>query len=69
MDCFKDAKDWMAFNFLNLKEDKTEVIVFGPSLTYDIPPPLDLGPLQPLVRPIVTNLGIMILNLTNRHTM
>lgn len=29
--CLEDIKDWMALNFLNFNEKKTEVMVFGPS--------------------------------------
>ena len=30
LECLKDVKAWMAFNFLNLNEEKTEVMVFVP---------------------------------------
>jgi len=43
LECLKDIKAWMASNFLNCNEDKTDVIVFGPSFASDI---LDLGYLQ-----------------------
>uniref|UniRef100_UPI0037E9C4DB B-cell receptor CD22-like n=1 Tax=Semicossyphus pulcher TaxID=241346 RepID=UPI0037E9C4DB len=40
-----------------LNEDKTEVMVFGPSRGCDVPP-IDLGSLQSYVKPIVTNLDV-----------
>ena len=46
--------------FLNVNESKTEVIVFGPS-SRDLPP-LDLGPLQPYLKPMVTSLGVKLDN-------
>ncbi|CAJ1061240.1 RNA-directed DNA polymerase from mobile element jockey [Xyrichtys novacula] len=30
-DCLKDIKAWLSFNFLSLNENKTEVMLFGPS--------------------------------------
>lgn len=49
--CLNEVKDWLSSNFLNLNENKTEVIVFGK------PKHIDLG-----VPPssCVKNLGVMI---------
>lgn len=47
----------MAFNFLNLNEEKTEVMVFGPSGACGVSS-IDLGSLRPYVKPVVTNLGV-----------
>lgn len=30
LDCLEDVKAWMALNFLNINEEKTEVTGFGP---------------------------------------
>ena len=43
LDCLKDIKAWMALNFLNFNDSKTEVMVFRPSAARDISS-LDLGP-------------------------
>ena len=47
----------MALNFLNFNDSKTEVMVFRPSAARDISS-LDLGPLQPFLKPVVTDLGV-----------
>ena len=57
LECPKDVKAWMAFNFLNLNEEKTEVMVFGPSWACGVSS-IDLGSMQPNVKPIVTNLAV-----------
>lgn len=54
--CLNDIKAWMALNFLNFNEKKTEVMVFGPSGSCEAPP-VDLGPLALYVKPTVSNLG------------
>ena len=54
--CLEDIKAWMALNFLNFNEKKTEVMVFGPSGLCE-PPPVDLGPLAEFTKPTVLNLG------------
>ena len=36
--CLEDIKAWMALNFLNFNEKKTEVMVFGPSGSCEPPP-------------------------------
>ena len=55
--CLVDIKAWMALNFLNLNESKTEIIVFRPSVAANISD-LALGPLEPYLKPTVTNLGV-----------
>uniref|UniRef100_A0A4W5Q8G8 Reverse transcriptase domain-containing protein n=1 Tax=Hucho hucho TaxID=62062 RepID=A0A4W5Q8G8_9TELE len=57
LDCFYDIKAWMALNFLHFNESKTEVMIFRPSSSTGASQ-LDLGPLTPYVKPMVTNLGV-----------
>ena len=54
--CLDDIKTWMALNFLNFNEKKTEVMVFGPHSSCN-PPSVDLGPLAQYTKPTVSNLG------------
>ncbi|XP_034562467.1 uncharacterized protein LOC117829052, partial [Notolabrus celidotus] len=54
--CLEDIKAWMALNFLNFNEKKTEVMVFGPSGPCELPP-VDLGPLAVYFKSKVSNLG------------
>lgn len=63
LECFKDIKAWMASDFFNLNENKTEVIIIGPSGIPDVRN-LDLGILEPFVKVTVMNLGfkLVILN-------
>lgn len=56
LECLKDIRAWLALNFLNFNEKKTEVIIFGPNGPGV--PPSDLGPLAWCVKSIVTNLGV-----------
>ena len=56
--CLDDIKAWMALNFLNFNEKKTEVMVFGPNGSCEPLPPVDLGPLASYVKPTVSNLGV-----------
>uniref|UniRef100_A0A669ET81 Reverse transcriptase domain-containing protein n=1 Tax=Oreochromis niloticus TaxID=8128 RepID=A0A669ET81_ORENI len=56
LESLKDIRAWLALNFLNFNEKKTEVIIFGPSGPGV--PPSDLGPLTSCVKPIVTSLGV-----------
>lgn len=55
--CLKDVKAWLASNFLNFNNRKTEVMVFTPSDSH-VFLPADLGPLELFVKPTITNLGV-----------
>uniref|UniRef100_A0A3Q3IT75 Reverse transcriptase domain-containing protein n=1 Tax=Monopterus albus TaxID=43700 RepID=A0A3Q3IT75_MONAL len=55
LECLDDIKSWLAFNFLKLNEDKTEVIVFGDSVGS---PSVDLGSLAHYNQKNILNLGI-----------
>uniref|UniRef100_A0A669CTZ7 Reverse transcriptase domain-containing protein n=1 Tax=Oreochromis niloticus TaxID=8128 RepID=A0A669CTZ7_ORENI len=59
LDCLSDVKSWMAQNFLNFNERKTEAIVFGPNRSSDIPD-VDLAALTPHLKSSITNLGLKI---------
>ncbi len=56
--CFHEVKIWLSHNFLALNENKTEVILFGPSDSYDFGD-LDLGDLSSHVTPCAKNLGVL----------
>nr|XP_061839065.1 uncharacterized protein LOC133621161 isoform X1 [Nerophis lumbriciformis]XP_061839075.1 uncharacterized protein LOC133621161 isoform X1 [Nerophis lumbriciformis] len=56
IDCLHDIKVWLSANFLSLNEDKTEVMLFGPSRSPS--PNVDLGTLTPYLSDSVTNLGV-----------
>lgn len=57
--CLDEVRHWMALNFLNLNEEKTEMIIFGDP---DCVTGNDsaLGPLSKHCRPNVKNLGVFI---------
>lgn len=55
--CLDEIKAWMALNFLNFNENKTEVIIFSPGVTGGSMS-VDLGLLSQYVKPVVTNLGV-----------
>ncbi len=56
MECLRGIKSWLALNFLDFNDSKTEVIMFGPSGSDTVPP--DLGPLKLYDKAVVTNLGV-----------
>ncbi len=56
--CLKEAKLWLTQNFLALNENKTEIVLFGPSNFYDLGD-LDLGDLSSYVSPCAKNLGVL----------
>ncbi len=53
--CLDDIKAWMAFNFLNFNNNKTEVMFFGGTSGTPLP---DLGSLTQYMKPSITNLGV-----------
>lgn len=57
--CLDEVKTWMASNFLTFNEDKTEVIIFGPSGNFNAPD-LDLCNLTCAVKTHVKNLGVFL---------
>ncbi len=59
MQCLEEIKAWMALNFLNFNENKTEVMLFTPGGICDSVD-LDLGEFKPLVKPYVKNLGVIL---------
>ncbi len=56
--CLQEVKLWLKHNFLALYENKTEVVLFGPSTFYDLSD-LDHGVLSSYVSPSVKNLGVL----------
>ncbi len=56
--CLQEAKLWLTQNFLALNENKTEIVLFGPSDFYDLDD-LDHGDLSSYVSPCVKNLGVL----------
>ena len=55
--CLDDIKAWMAINFLNFNEKKTEVMVFDGTTGA---PLIDLGSLAQFIKPTVTDLGVKV---------
>ncbi len=58
IDCLEDIKCWMSNNFLQLNNDKTEVILFGPSKTRNSVAG-NLENLTPYIKSHVKNLGVI----------
>lgn len=56
--CLDEVKTWMASNVLNFNEEKTEVIIFGPSCNSSTP---DLD-LRSLVLFVKYHLGVILYN-------
>ena len=57
--CLEDIKSWMACNFLQLNDSKTEIILFGsPSSVANLSNAL--GPLSPNLHNLVKNLGVQL---------
>lgn len=59
LNCFKDIKHWLADNFLQLNESKTEVLILGSSLSRLPGLAVQLGPLSLNVQDHVRNLGVI----------
>ena len=58
LDCLEEVKVWLGSNFLQINNDKTEVIIFGPSKS-KTPRTADLGILSPYVKSHSRNLGVI----------
>ncbi len=56
--CLTDVKAWLSLNFLNFKESKTEIIIFGPCDS-SASPKLNLGGLSSAMKLWVKNLGVV----------
>ncbi len=56
--CLKEANLWLTQNVLAFNENKTEIVLFGPSNFYDLGD-LDLGDLSSYVSPCAKNLGVL----------
>lgn len=54
--CIEDIRAWLSANFLHLNDNKTEVVLFGPSDTSKIN--VDLGPLSQHLTLTATDLGV-----------
>lgn len=60
LNCFVDIRFWLADNFLQLNESKTEVLIFG-SLKSSLPGLVDqLGPLSINVQDHVRSIGVVL---------
>lgn len=59
LNCFKDIKQWLANNFLQLNESKTEVLILGSSLSSQPGLVVELGPLASNIQDPVRNLGVI----------
>lgn len=57
-DCFEDVKSWMANNFLQLNESKSEILFSGQSRPSTIS---GLGSLSANGKPQVRNLGVILI--------
>nr|XP_054602450.1 uncharacterized protein LOC129164886 [Nothobranchius furzeri] len=57
--CINEVKSWLMANVLHLNEGKTELIVFHPN-SRNVDRYVDLGPLSPYSKPVVTSLGVKI---------
>ena len=58
LDCLEEVKVWLGSNLLQINNDKTEVIIFGPSKS-KTPRTADLGILSPYVKSHSRNLGVI----------
>ncbi len=54
--CLQEAKSWLEHKCLALNENKTEIVLFGPSDFYDLG---GLDDLSSYVSPCVKNLGVL----------
>uniref|UniRef100_A0A8C6ML89 Reverse transcriptase domain-containing protein n=1 Tax=Nothobranchius furzeri TaxID=105023 RepID=A0A8C6ML89_NOTFU len=59
LNCLDEVKTWMSANFLHFNNDKTEVMLFSPSVSSG-PCSADLGPLALFLKPVVTSLGVQL---------
>ena len=58
LDCLVDENRWMAHNFLQLFNSKSEIILFNPPTT--ITSPISLGPLSSNIKPTARNIGVIL---------
>ena len=57
--CLTAINDWMSNNFLKLNEDKTEILLVGPTAKRQLLHN-NMGKLTPWIKPEVTSLGVII---------